>query len=52
MNDVGMAKGGGNAEFGCKTFSVFLESLLRTTSKFFDGVELFDGCIGRIGFVM
>jgi hypothetical protein len=51
VDDIRMAKGGGNAEFRSEAFRVLLDGLLRTTSEFFDGIELLDRGIGRIGFV-
>jgi hypothetical protein len=51
VNDVGMTKGGGDAEFRGKSFCVLFDSFLRTTTEFFDGVELFDGGIDGVWFM-
>jgi hypothetical protein len=51
VDDVRVAEGGGNTEFGGETFGVLLDGFLRTATEFFDRVELFDGGISGIGLV-
>lgn len=48
VDDVGMAQGGGDAEFRRQAFAILFLRLLGTTAKLLDGVELLAGALGAL----